>query len=273
MACDVWGILHLSVYRRVATITTTCLLCSIPLNGFCFEEADSPESNRFAIKILTQIDSQNLDAVLEEFDKLEEVFDASSDPLAEGRNFLQTFINELNIKYNLNLTIQDACKLVRENLHTLNLPEELQRVLLTTINLYESDSRSSEVKKEEPANNLNQFHTASATIQWPSVYLLGLNKKKKRKPQYQDFPICQVHPLSDLKEGELPGNVYIGGCEVLAGALICVIGLIYPPAVIVGTALITDGGSRLFGGLVEIDDKRKNDPNYVPPPNPPGFNF
>ena len=110
-------------YRRMAylKIASVYLVCLFPLNGMCLDSSESSESKKLVRDILVQVDAPNSDALVEEFDKFEDILDGSSDPLAEGRTFLDAFLQEINDKYNLNLTIQDACKLVRENLHTLSV--------------------------------------------------------------------------------------------------------------------------------------------------------
>lgn len=146
MVCDVRNIFYIGRHKWVVSlkVASICLLGSIPLNGICFEDKELPDSQKIANEILNQVDTQNLDPLFEEFDKLEKIFDASTDPIDEGRQFLRSFINEINTRYGLTLTLRDACKLVRENLNNLNLPEELQKIILNTIELYEFDPGSTE---------------------------------------------------------------------------------------------------------------------------------
>ena len=151
MVRNVWSIFHLSLYRRLAsvTITSTCVLCTIPLNGICLANDDSLKSTQLANEIIAQIDSQNLDSLLKKFDQLEEVLDASTDPLTEGRAFLTSFINGINAQYGLTLTLLDACLLVQENLQALNLPEKMQKTILATIELYMADSSFGSDRQEK----------------------------------------------------------------------------------------------------------------------------
>lgn len=128
-------------YQRMAylKIASVYLMFLLPLNGMCLNSNEASESQKLVHDILVQVDAPNSDVLVEEFDKFEDLFDGSSDPLAEGRTFLDAFLREINAKYNSNLTIQDACKLVRENLHTLQMPEEAQKIILATIELYGSE--------------------------------------------------------------------------------------------------------------------------------------
>lgn len=73
------------------------------------------------------------------------------------------------------------------------------------------------------------------------------NKKAKKNPEAS----------SSANHGDLPGSVYVGGVETLAGALIFTLGLIYPPAYGVGSALMVDGTRRVFNGLEQVDEENK----------------
>ena len=152
-------------YKRVAclTITSVCMVCSIPLNGACIDRNESSGSQKLVTEILFRVNDPNSGELIEEFDKFEEIFDGSTDPFAEGRKFLETFINEVNSKYALNLTIQDACRLVRENMHKLQLPEEFQRVILNTIELFESDPTPPNANKEAFVRSI-KFHDRLADL-------------------------------------------------------------------------------------------------------------
>jgi len=130
--------------QRLALLTISGIFVffSAPQEGLClaFNKNDPHE---FVSGIITGIEENNPDLLEERFDELEDSIQSSEDPLAEGRIFLQCFIEEINAQYGLNLTLQDACILVRNNLHTLELPKEIEEVVLATIELMESDSRSS----------------------------------------------------------------------------------------------------------------------------------
>lgn len=266
MVRNVRSIFHLSLYRRLAsvTITSTCILCTIPVNGICLANDDSLESTQLANEILAQLDFQNIDSLLEKFDQFESVLDASTDPLTEGRAFLTSFVNGINAQYGLTLTLHDACALVQENLQALNLPEETQKIILATIELYMSDSSLS---NDEQAKLEDHSYT-DAKISWPGNWF-GLNHDVKHKHKKLKFPTCSATVSTDK---ELPGNFYIGGCEILAGALLCVLGIVYTPAAVLGVGLITDGGIRVMEGVNQVSEERRNDPNYIPP-EVPGFDF
>ncbi len=254
-------------------IISVCMACFLPLSGVCLDIGESSESKNLVSQILVQVDAPNSDALVDEFDKLEDILDASSDPLAEGRTFLDKFLNEINAKYGLNLTIQDACKLVRENLHTLQLHEETQRIILATIELYGSDLALTNTKEERFESNVDVTtkNLLMARIYWPWEWnWFGLNKNHKNKYQHATKHTRNVNP-SNLIAEDLPSNCYIGGCEMLAGALIFILPI--PGAPWLGGLVVGDGARRVVDGVQQLGDERRNNPNYVPPQNPPGFNF
>ena len=107
MADHVRSFFYVSVYWRMASIAaiSICILSSIPQHGICLA-ADHFESNQFAGEILDRVGDRNQNLLINQFDQLEETFKSSPDPLDAGRKFLQSFINEINFRYGLNLTIQ-----------------------------------------------------------------------------------------------------------------------------------------------------------------------
>ncbi len=72
-------------------------------------------------------------------------------------------------------------------------------------------------------------------------------------------------------EKDLPSNCYIGGCEMLAGALIFILPI--PEAQWLGGIMVGDGVRRVVDGVQQLEDERRANPNFVPPPNPSGFNY
>lgn len=99
-------------------------------------------------------------------------------------------------------------------------------------------------------------------LYWPTEWnWFGLNKKKKDKHQIKVNQSNQP-----LIETELPGNCYIGGCELLAGALIFILPI--PGSSLIGLSLMGDGTRRVIDGVVQLSDERRADPNYKPPQPP-----
>ena len=56
----------------------------------------------------------------------------------------------------------------------------------------------------------------------------------------------------------MPGNVYIGAAEMLGGALICVLGLAFPPAGAAGLVVVGDGLRRVLDGLNDLNEFDRN---------------
>ena len=261
--------------QRLASIaiTSVCFLC-IPLNISCNEGLT--ESRDILDAAITQIKDDNPAGLIEKLDQLENRFEASNDPLEEGRKFLKNFINDINGQYSLSLTIQDACVLIEENLHILELPEEFKRIILNTVDLYKTDSRVPEIEKNTFRNNFidGSLSRISLSLYWPWEWsFFGLNKSKKHKHYHSElinYP-CQIaNPIDPTVGYDLPSNCYFGGAEMLAGALVCLVPL--PGAVWLGRLMIADGTRRVIDGTIELGEERR-DPSYVRPPNPPGFKF
>ena len=207
----------------VTLIFISTVLCCTPQSGTCLSN-DNSQMTRLVDKILNQVEMDGADALKKDFDELELFVDSSSVPLTEGRNFLHSFITEINARYGLALTLESACKLVRENLDILQIPFETRDVLLKTIRVFESDSSCTKAQDEKPAQ-LHGFY-------WPTEWnWFGLNKKNKDNNSQDKFQTDIPHPA----ETELPGNCYIGGCELLAGALISILPL--PGASYLGVAM------------------------------------
>ena len=148
------NIFSISLHRRLASITVigACVLCFLPQEGICLA-FDKNEPQEFVHEMLSNIEEDNSDLLIAKFDVLEESIEASEDPFDEGRVFLKSFIEEINLRYGMNLTFRDACTLVRDNLHTLGLSKEIRNIVLTTLELMESDSKPT----PEQIQNLEQI--------------------------------------------------------------------------------------------------------------------
>ena len=263
MASYVWSFFSSGLYRRMASITVagSCILCCISPNSACY----GAEPQTFAREILNQAQDQNPDAVIERFDQFDESLLAAEDPLAEGRKFLQAFIDEINVQYGLALTIPEACKLVRANMHTLSLPVETENLVLATIALLEIDSSPEKERfKEAIASN-------TPTL---GLWKWDFFRSKKKKGHRSDHLNCSKsarQTTSPLMEKDLPSNCYIGGCELLAGALVWILPI--PGSSLLGLGMMGDGARRVIDGLAQLGDERRANPNYVPPDSPLSVNF
>jgi len=58
-------------------------------------------------------------------------------------------------------------------------------------------------------------------------------------------------------QAEIPGSIVVGGVEVLAGALACILPI--PGARVFGVGLMTDGCRRVLNGVEELDKSKQHE--------------
>ena len=88
------------------TTTAVCISCHLPHEAICL----ATETDRLTCKILNQINNNEAEALINKFDQFEESFGLSSDFIDQGRKFLQSFVDEMNAKYNLAITLPENLK-------------------------------------------------------------------------------------------------------------------------------------------------------------------
>lgn len=245
-------IFYNSCFRRFSSIVaiSSCCLCSFSQPAICLEI----ECKEFAIDIATNISIEDSEYFIEKFDVLEEFFKISLDPLEESRRFLQDFIAELNGLYGLNLTIDQACLLVRENVSNFQLPLEVKNILLKTIDLLQSNSIESinSVKIDSNIDRVNFTNPIMGILpKW--FHKKSHKNSKKNSTKTVNNPVLQI----DTTNIELPSEIYIGAVEIFAGVLVCTLGLVYFPAVGMGLGVMGDGARRVFSGLTDLGNERR----------------
>lgn len=223
--------------RMVSLIAAVCILCCATPSTAIYANADT----------ITNATEAEDARIIERFDRFEQ---SNPTTFEEGRMFLRSFISELNAKHGLSLTLDDACKLVRDNLHALQIPLEMQDVLLVTIDSLESVKGQVEIS--------HSFESLAA-----DCHPHKKSKKKESKDRRKKSPVVMGVDV------ELPGNCYVGAVEIFAGALVCI--LPFPGTAALGLAIMGDGARRVIDGVIEVSDQRRNDPNYVPPKLGPPF--
>ena len=72
----------------------------------------------------TEIDGEQW--TVNAFKELEKELQTSEDPIAEARRFLQAFIAEINQTYGHNITLQQACQIVRDNYQVFDISPEMK---------------------------------------------------------------------------------------------------------------------------------------------------
>ena len=107
----------------------------------------------------------------------------------------------------------------------------------------------------------------NGSLSWPWQWnWFGLNKKKHKTSEVASRTMKAMRYGPDE---EIPGSVYAGGAEILAGCLGFILGTVFPPAYGVGIALIADGINRTINGCNELSEQRK----HYSDPLPTSINF
>lgn len=202
--------------------------------------SDNNRIEELASEIYVETEIGSLDSLVNKFDELEETLSDSSDPITEARVFLESFIQKLNYRYGINLSLLEICIYIKNNIDAFNIPIEIQPQFLKTIDLligYE----------EQKAHGLH----------WPWEWnWFGLNKKDKEdsadKINNQPQPI-QLLALTNYSQ--LDGASIVGILEIVAGASI---GIALSETIIgpvIGGALVADGVHRIANkGQADIEE-------------------
>lgn len=258
--------------RWLAFVTITSFLLFFSVTASCLENK-TVEINGFINEALFVT---NNSSHLRKFDELEKVIESSTDRLSEGKRHFEVFIKEIESSYGISLTIQEACLLIRENLHAL--PEENRELVLEATELF----------SPTPNNSSNVSETREAVSEAPALFikrpfigivpwLLFFNKQKDNKHSKNTitFPLTSSVSTSNVFETgkELPGGVYAGGAEILGGALLLILTPVYPTAGAAGLVFIGDGVRRILNAVEEEERNRNLSPNIIPPPRSGGISF
>jgi hypothetical protein len=217
-----------------------------------------------AIKsVFTKVETGNTSTLKNELDVIQNSIHTSKNPIAESRKFLHSFINEINVRYGLNLNLIEACRLVRENFHFLNLSPKEKDDLAITLDLLERDYSTVRLTVQGQPEQCLAFIQAAriAHLYWPWEWnWFGLNKQHSHHKNRFGNRDGEMYAETEI---ELPGNCYFGLCEGFAGALLCIIP--HPITWAAGTTMIIDGGRRLVDGIIQLGDERRYNPNHAQP--------
>ncbi len=259
MANGDFPFLHAGVFRRLATtgITIVCILCTLPQEGIALA-LNAEKSSTLSAEVVHLITTGNEVQLVERFDELERNIEVASDRLEEGRRFLISFIQQVNAQYGTNLTIKDACVLVKQNMHMFQIPAEAQSLLLATIDLFESDAIALNVREENVIKKGTEIRKNGLSWPWEWNWW-GLNKKKKQTDISSIGKVAKENPYGPNEE--IPGSIYAGGVEIFAGCLACILASVFPLAGGFGLGLIGDGIRRILNGSDELDKQRKGYPD------------
>lgn len=175
------------------------------------------------------------ETISHKIEELEVLFENAPNALDAGRKFIQSFVDELNLRYRTHLTTE--------------VPPELQKDLLVALDLYES---STPVVAQSPSQEISD-RTGIAQIklriyppwQWN---FFGLNKSKPSKTKHTRVANTHVAKTPGANaEFELPGKMAVGFACALAGALVSII----PGGQGVGVWMIAAGATLALDGLSE----------------------
>lgn len=239
-------------YVRMASLVLTgaFLLFFAPLSGIGFEPNNQCDVSRQMTNILNPENINNPQSILDEIGKLEGTFISSEEPLEEARRFFVSFVNEINFKYGMKLTIEDAFHIARENIHNMQVSEEEKTSMLALMQLLEFGS----IVEEQTDAHLNIAGAISWHWKW-----LGSHKKK-------DVHKKMGLSINQQESVDLPSNVYIGAIELLVAPLIFI--LPFPGAQVFAGAVAADGLRRIADGVEQLGEERRNNPNYISPQPP-----
>jgi hypothetical protein len=102
----------------------------MPQDAFCSVKKNTAQE--ILDLVVTNDPEDQLEGTLED---LEQSISESEDPLAEARSFLHLFLEEVDVRYGIKLTIPEACQLTKNNIHLFELSAEDQAELLIALDL------------------------------------------------------------------------------------------------------------------------------------------
>lgn len=257
----IWSIYYFSWHCRMASVIIfICIGIFIPQRSWCFTE-----NNQLLIEdILFKVDLGKTEEVLEKFNVLGEFIDETENSIEKCREFLDSFISQMNSHYGLFLTLEEAFKIVRNNFPLLRLSSKEESAMVAVIDFIEKSYITIAISDEKPEvkNIFNQKLIQSFDhVYWPWEWnWFGWRKKSYSVNKNLK---CSIQQDTEI---ELPGNCYFGACEAFAGALICIIP--HPLTWSAGIGMIADGGRRVIEGVIQLSEERRLNPNYKSPTPP-----
>lgn len=227
-----------------------CRLASIIVTLTCYA-SDNVNIDKMASEICQEADTGNVDSLVAKFDSLEPMLVQTNDPVATAREFLEQFIQRINSRYGVNLSLLDTCEYIKNNMDELNIPTEIRSQFLQTLDIL-----------------IGYEERRGFKLYWPTEWnWFGLNKKDQRKlGEYrsQRTHFTDTTPVTNYSQFD--GASIVGLLEVVAGTSIG-IGLsetVIGP--VIGGALVADGLHRIANkGEADLDEalrdrKRSTEP-------------
>ncbi|MDE3046147.1 MAG: hypothetical protein KGJ02_05845 [Verrucomicrobiota bacterium] len=257
MARDVRSIFLIGKYQWMASLIAI-LLCFFPQKGHSL----SSDTSHLAKSLLDRLETYDTRFNQAPFDELQQFFSNSEDPLLTAQDFFKAFLQEINTRYRLSLTLSEACQKIRENYSLLSLSQEGQETFLAVLEVLESENfpDTQQLTAESP-----RFRFLGP---WAAKWLSSnwFNPKKSNQCQKRKF----LESSKKLRENEvaveIPGSCIVGAIEAGAGVLVLFIPI--PGSQLVGWGLMGDGGRRILDGVIQLSEERRKDPNFSPPKYP-----
>ncbi len=217
-------------------ITSLLCLCCF----FCLEGGEPIES--VATTIFSCAETNDTNGIAQTASILQTSLMAAQDPVTEARKFLQSFVDEINTRYETQLTIEDACRLVKEHLGELQIPQELHAQLLRIIELFEEKSQEFAPYQMEKCTAAQIHWHFYPPWEWN---FFGLNKHHHHSHHHAHHCAAQI----DRPQFELPAKMAVGVISMFSGAMICLLPI--PGAQMFGAGIITTGFFYALDGMVD----------------------
>jgi len=91
-------------------VTSLCLLCCIPQDGWCLSQIERDE-------FLHHVIMKDPDDWLNQLDRYADLIAKTENPKVESRQFLRALIEAVNARHGGNVTVAESCREVRKHLH------------------------------------------------------------------------------------------------------------------------------------------------------------
>ena len=218
-------------YRVFFVIISMYFLFLRPQSAVCLP-------NETISEILNKVHSGDVNGVLHAFTESEN----QSLSFIEGRKILQMFIEEMNMQYQFHLTIDEACRLIRDHLPMMQIPLELQTTLLMIIQQIEFGSVAEILETKSSLYLSSKIDMFGLGIYLPWEWnWFGWNKKHHTSMKTSSYLVAHANSI----ELELPPKMAAGFICALGGALICII----PGGQSAGLTLIGTGIGLALDGI------------------------
>lgn len=153
---------------------------------------------------LKDLEDNQQSGFVKSFNELTETICDAEDPLETTKQFFNILLAQVNSQNNTSITIDEACRLVRQNMDLIST--EYREFFLKAVDAIEQNQSG-------PVGN-NPFLNVSNSIYWPWEWnWFGLNKKHKH-PNHQS---------TAKNTGTVPGKKFLLALAIAAITVVCVL--------------------------------------------------